>query len=148
MGAALGLMALEVTPLDEIPGVNKAAGKLLSNVDLPSGAVKPPIVIGETMNRVQKYADEIGGHAYTPWKNDPFDFDLAMSRNERWIDDQMHDGRTIIDVGPDFTRRVPNGRGPSPFYEMERRHIREWDYDNYVKAFNRSGRTSVVPGLD
>jgi len=104
-----------------------------------------PIVIGENMKRVQQYADEIGGHAYQPWKNEPFDYDLGMKRNERWIQDMKKEGREIIDIGPDFKRRSV-GRDPSDFYNMERSQLK--DYGNYTKAFERTGTSGGVPGLD
>ena len=104
-----------------------------------------PIIVGEDMARVQQYADEVGSHAYRLWKNDPFDFDLSMRRNERWIRDQMRDGREIIDIGPAFRRRSSTGR-ISPFYEMERRNLD--GYDNCRKVFERSGSAGGVPGLD
>ena len=43
---------------------------------------KAPIVIGENMKRVKKYAAEIGGDVYKPWKNDPFDFTGGNTGNE------------------------------------------------------------------
>ena len=114
---------------------------------IPKGiAPKKPIVIGENMKRVQQYADEIGGHAYRPWKNDPFDYDLGMRRNKRWIQDMKREGREIIDIGPDFKRRSL-GRDPSDLYNMERSQLT--DYDNYTKVFERTGKTSGgVAGLD
>ena len=108
---------------------------------------KPPIVIGENMTRVREYANQIGGHAYRPWRNDPFDFDLALQRNERWIKDQMRQGREIVDIGPDFARRADTGRR-SPFYELERRLLREWNYERYRKVFERFGDTGGVPEID
>jgi len=103
---------------------------------------KPPIIIGENMDRVQQYAREAGGQAYRPWRNDPFDYDLAMRRNERWIQDQMRNGREIIDIGPDWdrrARRAANGeKVASDFYEMERRNLR--DYDQYRRDFDRRGK--------
>ncbi|MEK7254087.1 MAG: RHS repeat-associated core domain-containing protein, partial [Bacteroidota bacterium] len=103
---------------------------------------RPPIIIGENMARVKAYADDVGGHAYQPWKNDPFDYDLGMRRNERWIQDQMRDGREIIDIGPDFQRRAERARRgekeASDFYEMERRRTK--DYENYRKEFDRNGK--------
>jgi hypothetical protein len=107
-----------------------------------------PIVIGENMDRVSQYADDIGGHAYRPWKNEPFDYDLGMSRNKRWLQDQIRDGREIIDIGPDFRRRMTKGGEGSPFYEMERRILRESQYDNYQKVFERFGQEGGVPGFD
>jgi len=88
-------------------------------VEIAAKSGKPPIVIGENMARVREYANRIGGQAYRPWRNEPFDFELALRRNERWIRDQMGQGREIIDIGPDFARRAATGRR-SPFYEMER----------------------------
>ena len=98
------------------------------------------------MSRVKAYAEQVGGHAYRPWKNDPFDFDLGMARNERMIRDAMRSGREIIDIGPDFARRAA-GRDPSPFYNMERRLTD--GYSAYRKVFERSGRLEGgVPGFD
>lgn len=109
-------------------------------------AAEKPIVIGENMKRVQQYADDIGGHAYRPWKNDPFDYDLGMKRNTRWINDMKRQGREIIDIGPDFKRRSL-GRDPSDFYNMERMQTK--DYFNYNRVFERTGQNSGgVPGLD
>jgi len=105
--------------------------------DAAKVAKKAPIVIGENMKRVRKYAKEIGGEVYKPWKNDPFDFDLAMKRNKRWINDKMKEGREIIDIGPDFARRR-TGYGASPFYEMERTQLN--GYSNYKKVFTRFGQ--------
>lgn len=82
------------------------------------------------------YADEIGGHAYRPWKNDPFDYNTAMRRNKRWINDMMNEGREIVDIGPDFARRRA-GVSPSDFYNMERTQVK--GYSNYRKVFTRQG---------
>ena len=105
--------------------------------DAAKVAKKAPIVVGENMNRVKKYAEEIGAEVYKPWKNDPWDFDLGMKRNKRWIKDKMREGREIIDIGPDFARRR-TGYGASPFYEMERTQLK--GYSNYKKVFTRSGK--------
>jgi hypothetical protein len=109
-------------------------------------ASKKPIVIGENMKRVQQYADDIGGHAYRLWKNNPFDYDLGMKRNKRWIQDMKREGRKIVDIGPDFKRRSL-GRDPSTSYNMERSGLKS--YDNYKKIFDRTGKIAGgVPGLD
>ena len=94
-----------------------------------------PIIVGENMNRVQRYAKATGAHAYDPWPNEPFDFDLGMRRNERWIRDQIRSGRKIIGIGPDFARRSATGKR-SPFYEMERRNIGKLEPENYEKVVN------------
>jgi hypothetical protein len=99
------------------------------------------------MQRVKQYADEIGGHAYKPWKNDPFDFDLGMKRNKRWINDMKKEGREIIDIGPDFMERSMGIRQPSKFYGMERQQVK--GYENYKRVFERDGKFSGgVLGLD
>jgi len=108
-------------------------------------AKKPPIVIGENMDRVREYAAKVGGHAYSPWKLVPWDRVTALRRNERWVLDQRRAGREFIDIGPDFERRSSTGY-VSDFYEMERRNLR--GYGNHQKAFERSGSAGGVPGLD
>ena len=148
-GAVAMAVDLAAIPLPPVLTVAKTANKGLRFISATSNAPisggKKPIIVGENMKRVQQYADDVGGHAYRPWKNDPFDFDLGMKRNQRWIKDQMRDGRQIIDIGPDFQRRAATGRN-SPFYEMERRNLN--GYDNYRKVFERNGQTGGVPGLD
>jgi hypothetical protein len=120
-----------------VPG-GKVAGKVLKYSS-------KPIIIGENMSRVCKYADKIGGQVYKPWKNNPFDKGVAMRRNMSWIDSQMRNGREIIDIGPSFQRRIEKG-GASAFYEMERARVK--DYNNYSKVFTRKGNTGGVKGLD
>lgn len=70
-----------------------------------------------------------------------------MNRNRRWINDQIRNGREIIDIGPDFRRRIDEGYNSS-FYEMERHTLRASDYDKYLKVFQRSGENGGVLGLD
>ncbi|GIV17359.1 MAG: hypothetical protein KatS3mg022_2794 [Armatimonadota bacterium] len=68
--------------------------------------------------------------------------------NRRWIEQMMQQGRRIIDIGPDFAEKRIRGIR-SPFYELERRALRERGYPFYSKVFRRSGRFSGgVPGLD
>jgi RHS repeat-associated protein len=102
------------------------------------------VVMGENMRRVKEAADAVGGNAYRPWKNDPFNFDLGMQRNERWIRDQMKEGHVLVDIGPDFPRRAarksagqPKSDQNSPFYEMERRNVQNKKYGKHCKAFKR-----------
>jgi hypothetical protein len=106
---------------------------------------KGPIIIGENMGRVRRYVERHGGHAYQPWKNEPFDFDIAMRRNRRWIRDQIREGREIIDIGPDFDRRIRTNRR-SPFYEMERREI--GDHKRRKSVFERCGKKGGVKEID
>ena len=104
--------------------------------DITKVGKKAPVIIGENMKRVRKYAKEIGGHAYQPWKNVPFDYNLEMKRNTRCINDMMAEGREIIDIGPDFARRR-TGVAPSDFYNMERSQVK--GFAKYTKAFTRKG---------
>lgn len=122
-----------------LAGTGKAAGA--------ASASKKPIVIGENMKRVRQYADEIGGQAYRPWKNNPFDEALAMKRNKNWIKKMMAEGREIIDIGPDFFERRLGIRKPSKFYGLEREMVK--NYNNYHKVFERLGKNiGGVLGLD
>lgn len=98
------------------------------------------------MDRVNRYANKFGGKVYKPWLNEPFDYDLAMSRNRSWIDNQIKNGRKIIDIGPDFGRRLKRGGDASPFYEMERTRLK--DYTNYHQGFDRQGKIGGVKGLN
>jgi RHS repeat-associated protein len=124
-----------------------AIGKAFTAMKATNTVARPkPLIIGENMSRVRAYADSVGGHAYRPWKNDPFDFNLGMARNKRMIKDRIREGREIIDIGPDFARRAA-GRDPSPFYNMERTLTD--GYSGYVRVFDRFGKTDGgVPGLD
>ncbi len=102
-----------------------------------------PLVIGENISRVRRFADEVGGHAYRPWTR--ASESVALRRNERMVRDAMSAGRDIIDIGPDFARRAA-GREPSLFYNMERQVTR--GYDRYQRVWDRSGQAGGVPGFD
>ena len=147
--AWLGLAGDLIDLLPVISGLGEATdllriGKNTDNlVDAAKAGQKAPIIIGENMKRVKKYADEIGGHAYRPWSNLPFDYDTAMRRNKRWINDMMKEGREIIDIGPDFARRR-TGVSPSDFYNMERTQVK--GYAKYKKVFIRNGKFGGLPG--
>lgn len=99
----------------------------------PWSCARPPSKMGKSMRR----------SVHHPRRG--FDRDLAFARNERWIREQMRQGRRVIDIGPDFQRREATGKR-SDFYEMERRAIE--DYENYTKVFERSGAHGGVPDLD
>ena len=79
----------------------------------------------------------------SPWPNSPFDGDIAMLRNKRWINDMMKEGREIIDIGPDFARRRL-GKAPSDFYNMERTQVK--GYAKYDKVFTRNGKYGGLIG--
>jgi hypothetical protein len=100
------------------------------------------VVIGENMARVQRYADEIGAETFK---------ETGMAENRAFIQQAMREGKEVLDIGPDFSRRLTRtleGQRPdSPFYNMERMETR--GYDAYQRLFERSGRfEGGVPGLD
>lgn len=123
--------------------VNRVADVADTTYDVAKVGKKAPVVIGENMDRVTQYAKEIGGHTYKPWPNSPFDGDIAMLRNKRWINDMMKEGREIIDISPDFARRRL-GKAPSDFYNMERTQVK--GYAKYDKVFTRNGKYGGLIG--
>ena len=107
-----------------------------------------PVVIGEDMERVRNYAKGryLTINDFVPesaWKAAD-SFQEKMLLNQHWIEQMIREGRLVIDIGPDFTRRLKRflaGQSPaSPFYELERRTLRESRYPHYVKRFHRFGK--------
>jgi len=93
-------------------------------------AAKGPVVIGETMSRVEMAASKFPGSKIL---NDMPDFSAMglkahevtsqmMQYNRRWILEQLRSGRTIIDIGRDINRAIP-----SIFYQMEQSMIRNYN---------------------
>ena len=120
----------------------KIVHEIASNVD------KSPIVIGENMHRVRKYAEKIGAQTIE-------DFipkgQWSLEANRQWIRRMMEEGRQIIDIGPDFERRFRRiERGEIPYsdvYNLERMELK--GYGLYQKSFIRLGKwKGGVPGLD
>jgi RHS repeat-associated protein len=101
---------------------------------------KKPIVIGENIERVEEYARKHGYDYYKPWQNKTVDFDTLMKRNRRRVKDWKREGREIIDIGPDFERRIDRGKKASPNYNMERMELK--NYEKYKKAFKRKSKNS------
>jgi RHS repeat-associated protein len=109
-----------------------------------------PFVIGENMTRVNAYArrtgaqsidDWLGGRQWTPTLNDQF------------IDAVKAQGRIVIDIGPDFGRRLRNrvdpafGRPASTIYGRERQQLR--DHTDYRSLYERAGEyRGGVSGFD
>ncbi len=110
------------------------AGAASSIAARTTGAsAQTPVVIGENMARVQAYAGKVGGEIFTG---------KTMAANRAWIQAARDSGRPIIDIGPDFVRRVERflaGRRPdSIFYNMERTEL--VGYGNLQRAWVRTGR--------
>jgi hypothetical protein len=119
----------------------------------PASRELKPVVIGENMERVMRYA----GQRYLTIKNfvpdDAFQaaftegLEVALALNRQWITQMMQQGRMIIDIGPEFAaRRAAHPYRPSVFYELERRLLK--GYPHYRKVFLRRGSYGGVPGLD
>lgn len=81
------------------------------------------IVIGENMRRIRAAAKSIDAAWYQGWRIEPWDKDLALKRNKAWILKKIKQGCEVIDIGIDATRLVR-----SPFYEMEKKTLRERRY--------------------
>jgi hypothetical protein len=142
-----------VTALGIIPYVGDVAKAGHTAATLTRGARQAsrelkPVVIGENMERVRNYAKGryLTINDFVPesaWKAAD-SFQEKMLLNQHWIEQMIREGRLVIDIGPDFTRRLKRflaGQSPaSPFYELERRTLRESRYPHYVKRFHRFGK--------
>jgi len=94
----------------------------------PQNIPGPRVVIGESMNRVRGAADEIGADVYRP---PHFDNDtVSMAHNRYWINEQMNQGNTIVDIGP-APGRANYPEPTSPWYQMERDELQRRDHRYY-----------------
>jgi hypothetical protein len=104
---------------------------MVSHVAIADWSVAPkgPVVIGETMSRVETAAAKYPGAKIL---NDMPDFKAMgmnpdqvtssmMQYNRKWILEQMRSGRQIIDIGSDVNRTTP-----SIFYQMEQNMLRNY----------------------
>lgn len=91
------------------------------------------------MERVQRYAEEVNGLTINDFLPDE---GWSEQFNREWIQQMREEGREIIDIGPDFRRRLDRyNRGlrpDSPFYNLERRALR--GYERRYQVFERFGR--------
>lgn len=93
------------------------------------------IVIGENMRRIRAAAKSIGASWYQGWRIAPWDENLALSRNKVWMLKKIKQGYEIVDIGIDATRSFR-----SPFYEMEKKILREQTYPAIPYAKISAGR--------
>jgi len=95
----------------------------------PRAAGQGPVIIGETMARVEAAAARYPGAKIL---NDMPDFkamgmnpdqvtSAMMQHNRKWILEQMRSGRQIIDIGADANRATP-----SIFYQMEQNMLKNY----------------------
>jgi RHS repeat-associated protein len=129
-GVGLSLMPLGIV------NRGKAAGSGAKNA-----VTKRPVIIGETMTRVEVEAAKTPGGAkilndmpeYWNMGLRPHEVTSKMMQyNRTWIHQQLKEGRRIIDIGTD-----PNRNIPSIFYQMEQQMLK-----NYEKLY--PGTVSVT----
>lgn len=98
----------------------------------PRVAPGRPVVIGENMaGRVVPDAQRMGADFYSPPRFD--NPAQSMAHNRYWINEQMNQGRGIIDIGP-APGRAGFPEPTSPWYAMERAQIAERGYPWYVQG--------------
>jgi hypothetical protein len=91
----------------------------------------PLVVMGEDMaNRVRPMGTSIHAEWYDP---PPFSNDAqSLAHNRYWINEQMNQGKTLIDIGPAYGR--PGYPGPSsPWYKMELDEVARRHYPYYER---------------
>ncbi|MBO9371239.1 MAG: RHS repeat-associated core domain-containing protein [Chloroflexi bacterium] len=148
-------------PLDDLArkGILKAGREIGEQAtrqaveEVASAAIrKPPIVIGENMERVRRYAQKIGAETIDDWLGGR---KWTPELNDEFINTVKREGREVVDIGPDFNRRLryrldPTdhlGRPPSIVYGRERRQLS--GYPNYRRVYERFWKYGGgVPGLD
>ncbi|EPG66319.1 hypothetical protein [Leptospira wolffii] len=119
-------------------GWKALAGK--RNTSWFSGISKknPVVIIGETMGRVEKVADELASQGYKVQTYDPIkkrsspgNIDLLdIEANRSWLKYwTSKKNATVVDIGIDSGRSVR-----SPFYSLENRSVyKNWEYKNVLQ---------------
>jgi RHS repeat-associated protein len=107
---------------------------LLDSGGAASGAGgRATVVIGENMTRVESYASQIGAETFEG---------EGMAANRIWMQDAMESGKRVVDIGPDFPRRLDRFLSGEPIdrpiYNMERMEAKGYDF--YIKVFERTGK--------
>jgi len=131
----------------------KAAVHIDDAIAAAATGAKKPVIIGENMaGRVNSYAKSKGAETIDDWLGGR---KWTKELNEEYIETIKSEHREVVDIGPDFDRRLlnridptnPSGRPPSSVYGDERRRL--LDYDNYRREYERFGRyDGGVPGFD
>jgi len=112
---------------------------------------RAPAIIGENMvGRVKPYARSIGAETIVDWLAGR---EWTQALNDEYIRTLRADNRVIIDIGPDFGRRLqfhlnpPKDRNGPPVYDTEREILR--GYENRRQVYIQTGRLSGgVRGFD
>ena len=74
-------------------------------------------------------AEAHGATFYDPPNASP---EQWMQNNQNWINQKMHEGRTILDCGS-APGRINYPNPTSPYYQMELKEIQARGYQNYSK---------------
>jgi RHS repeat-associated protein len=111
---------------------------------------RAPVVLGENMDgRVMPYARSVGAETIRDWLAGR---EWSQQLNDEYIRTIRSENREILDIGPDFGRRLAWKLDPSkaspfrPVYESERELLR--GYDKRKQLYERHGPFGGVPGLD
>jgi hypothetical protein len=123
-----------------LPVGGKLAGPAVKKITA-SAASKAPVIIGETMARVEAAAAKIPGSKilddmpnFRAMKmTDEQITNAMMEHNRKWLLEQIKSGRPIIDIGLD-----PARSNRSVFYEMEQTMLKNYkklhpDFDNLIR---------------
>jgi hypothetical protein len=148
VGGDVLLMGADAASLGILPTGDAAVAKRMLSLARASEATGSAgtmpragrVVIGENMTRVREYAQRVGAETFTG---------TGMEANREWIRTATASGKEVVDIGPDFGRRLERmlqGKRPgSPFYNMERMETR----GGSISVFERIGKyEGGVPGLD
>ncbi len=116
-------------------GIIPIAGDAVKTVKIGRAASKV-VVIGEGMGDIktaakQLQAEGINAKWYQAWSKNfpnnrpmtPDELNVALTRNQRWIDSKIKQGYDIYDIGTDPLRTTR-----SPFYELEQSRINKYGY--------------------
>jgi RHS repeat-associated protein len=142
--------ALDAVPLISVEKTTVRVGTGVLKQGAKEAAADVPIIIGENMARVEKFADRFGGETINDWLAGR---QWTQELNDEFVAIMKAQGRKIQDIGPDFLRRLKNranparGKGPSVPYGTERKEL--LDYEKYERLFQRKGKyEGGVPGFD
>jgi hypothetical protein len=100
------------------------------------------IVIGEGMDRVIAHADNVGADYYGGLGREGTEFEYKAD-NTAFIVEKMDQGYTIIDIGASPLK--PNyPLISSPYYELELKHIGNWNGPGGVYEHYQPDRSSFT----
>ncbi len=123
--------------------------KFVDPLGLKPCGTKKPVIVGENMRRVDKFAKAVDGETITDWLKGRT---WTQKLNDEFIEAMKKEGREIHDIGPDFGRRRayranptnPGARPPSKVYRGERKALK--GYGGYTSWYDRD--YGGVPGFD